>query len=94
MQDRDVETIGDRIAEATFYLKRKQSAAALRALQQAQLATNHAITLRERGGIGDKEMVFTLNELTSAERSIQRGAIEDATRQLNALNRRLDTVAR
>jgi hypothetical protein len=92
VQDREVETVGDRIAEATIYLKKKQSAAAIRALHQAQVATNHALSVREHNE-GDKELLLTLNELGSAEHAIQRGALEDAIKQLNALNHRLDSLA-
>ncbi|MBV9210327.1 MAG: hypothetical protein JOZ52_06840 [Acidobacteria bacterium] len=94
VQDPEVENAGDHIAEATVYLKRKQSAAALRALHQAQAATNHAISLREPNESGgNKELLLTLNELGAIERAIQRGQLEEAVRQLNALNRRLDALA-
>lgn len=93
VQERDVETAGDRIAEATMYLKKKQTAAALRALHQAQAATNHALAARAPNGGGDKELVTTVNELAATERAIQRGALDDATRQLNALINKLDALA-
>ncbi|HEY0545695.1 MAG TPA: hypothetical protein VGC91_09990 [Pyrinomonadaceae bacterium] len=94
VQDPEVESVGDHIAEATVYLKRKQSAAALRALHQAQVATNRALSAREHSESGgDKELLLTLNELGAAEHAIQRGQLEDAVRQLSALNRRLDALA-
>lgn len=94
VQDPEVEKAGDHIAEATVYLKRKQREAALRALHQAQVATNRALSSKEHTESGgDKELLLTLNELGMAEHAIQRGQLEDAVRQLNALNRRLDALA-
>lgn len=91
--DREVETVGDHIAEATVYLKKKQSANALRALHQAQAATSHALAAREHPEGSNKELLLTLNELGAAEHAIQRGALEEAVKQLNALNRRLDELS-
>lgn len=93
VQERDVETAGDRIAEATMYLKKKQKASALRALHQAQAATNHALAARAPDGGGVKELMTTAYELAAAEHAIQRGALDDAARQLNALNNKLDALA-
>ncbi|MBV9957514.1 MAG: hypothetical protein JO360_03800 [Acidobacteria bacterium] len=92
VQNREVETVGDHIAEATVYLRKKQSANALRALHQAQAATNHALALNQQPEGGNKELLLTLNELSAAEHAIQRGALEEAVRQLNALNHRLDEL--
>lgn len=93
-QERDVEAIGDRIAETTLYLKKKQTAAALKALRQAQVATNRALAVREHDGAGEKELLTTLAELETAEHAIQHGALDDASRQLNALERKLDAIDR
>lgn len=94
LQERDVEVVGDRIAETSLYLKKRQTAAALKALRQAEMATNHALAARMHNGGGDKELVTTLSELEAAERAVQHGGLDDAIRQLNAIERKLDGVAR
>jgi hypothetical protein len=94
MQERDVEAVGDRIAETILYLKKRQTAAALRSLRQAEVATNHALAVRAHNGAEDNELLTTLGELEAAERAIQRGGLDEATRQLIALERKLDGLAR
>lgn len=93
-QDRDVEAIGDHIAETILYLKKRQTAAALRSLRQAQLSTNHALAVRANNGVGEKELSTTLGEIETVEHTIQHGLLDDASRQLNALERKLDALAR
>lgn len=93
-QERDVEAVGDRIAETTLYLKKRQTVAALRSLRQAEVATNHALAVRAYNGAEDNEMLTTLGELEAAERTIQRGGLDEATRQLIALERKLDGLTR
>ena len=92
IQERDIEIAGDRIAEAIIYLKKKQSAAAIHALHQAQAATNHALAARGTNGGENNDLVITANDLLAIERAIQRGALDDAARQLNALDNRLDAL--
>ena len=94
LQERDVEVIGDRIAETTLYLKKRQTAPALRALRQAEVATNHALAVRAQNGGGSKDLLTTLSEIEAAERTIQRGGLDDAAKQLSALERKLDTLDR
>lgn len=93
VQARDVEAVGDRIAETIVYLKKRQPAAALRALRQAQIATSHALAARATNVSGNKELLTTQSEIELAERAIQRSAIDDATRQLNTIERKLDAIA-
>lgn len=94
VQERDVEVAGDRIAEATMYLKKRQTAAALRALHQAQTATNHALAARGFKVGGKEELLTIANELVAVEHTIQRGTLDDAVRQLNALDNKLDALER
>jgi hypothetical protein len=92
VQERNVEAAGDCIAEATVYLKNRQTAAALRALHQAQAATNHALATRRSKGTDDKDLLTIANELVAVEHAIQKGALDDAARQLNALDNKLDAL--
>jgi len=91
-RDADVEQAGDRIAEAEVYLRKRQSAPALAALVRARHAAEHAREARQRKGTRDDELTAALKELDAAERAIQRGAFEDAHRQLVALNKNLDKI--
>jgi hypothetical protein len=89
-RDADVELAGDRIAEAEVYLKKRQSAAALAALTRARHATTRALEARQRKGTRGDVLISTLKELDAVERAIRRGALEDAHRQLVALDKNLD----
>jgi hypothetical protein len=89
-RDADVEQAGDRIAEAEVYLKKRQSAAALAALSRARHATTRALEARQRKGSRSDVLSSTLKELDSVERAIRRGALDDAHRQLVALDKNLD----
>lgn len=88
--DRDVEIAGDRIAEATIHLTRRERTAALRALIQARTAATRALDRRRRSGIPADDLVSTLAGLDRAERAIQHGELGDARRQLIILDRQLD----
>jgi hypothetical protein len=91
-RDADVEQAGDRIAEAEVYLKKRQSAAALNALTHARRAAARALEARQRkGGLPDA-LASALRELDAAQRAIERGAYEDAHRQLIALDKNLDRL--
>lgn len=90
--DRDVETAGDAIAEATVHLNKRQSAAALRALLKARAAATRALDQRTQHNIPGEALIATLRELDSAERNIQRGALPDARLQLISINRQLDKI--
>jgi hypothetical protein len=88
--DADVEQAGDRIAEVEVYLKKRQSAAALAALTRARRATTHALEAHQRKGSRPEALASALRELDSVQRAIERGAYEDAHRQLVALDKNLD----
>jgi hypothetical protein len=89
-RDADVENAGDRIAEVEVYLKKRQSAAALAALTRARRATARALEARQKKGAHAETLLSTLKGLDSVQRAIERGAFEDAHRQLVALDRGLD----
>ncbi|MDT5295105.1 MAG: hypothetical protein QOJ76_1985 [Acidobacteriota bacterium] len=89
-RDADVEQAGDRIAEAEVYLKKRQSAAALAALTRARRATTRALESRQRKGSQGDALASALKELDAVQHAIERGAYEDAHRQLVALDRNLD----
>jgi hypothetical protein len=92
-RDAEVELAGDRIAEVEVYLKKRQSAAALAALTRARRATARALEARQRKDAKDAHadtLLSTLKGLDSVQRAIERGAFDDAHRQLVALDRGLD----
>ena len=91
-RDEDVEQAGDRIAEAEVYLKKRQSAAALAALTRARHATARALEARRQKGSRGDELAATLKELDSVQRAIERGQLDDAHRQLVALDKNLDRI--
>ncbi|HEX7316123.1 MAG TPA: hypothetical protein VF297_19610 [Pyrinomonadaceae bacterium] len=91
-RDADVEQAGDRIAEAEVYLRKRQGAAALAALARARRATARAIESHQRQGARHDALAAALRDLGSVERAIERGAYEDARRQLVALDKSLDRV--
>lgn len=86
--DRDLELIGDRIAEAAVLLRARQHVAALRALNAAASATRQ---LRDtRPDLDNKVISSALNEFAMIERAIQRGETEDARTRLLQVGRSLD----
>jgi hypothetical protein len=89
-RDAEVEQAGDRIAEVEVYLKKRQSVAALAALTRARRATARALETRQRKGSHGEALATTLRELDSVQHAIERGAYEDAHRQLVALDKNLD----
>jgi hypothetical protein len=89
-RDAELEQAGDRIAEAEVYLKKRQGAAALAALARARHSAARALEARQRAGARRDALAATLRELDSVERAIERGAYEDARRQLVALDKSLD----
>lgn len=91
-RDADLEQAGDKVAEAIMRLKKRQSAAALTALAQSKGAINRALRTDGRDEDGREALRSTLKGIESAERSIQRGALADATQQLIALNRKVDSI--
>ena len=91
-RDAEVELAGDRIAEVEVYLKKRQSAAALAALARARRATARALEARRQEGAHADALLSTLKGLDSVQRAIERGAFDDAHRQLVALDRGLDGI--
>ena len=91
-RDAEVEQAGDRIAEVAVYLKKRQSANALAALTRARRATARALEARQRRGSRDDELASALKGLDAVQRAIERGAFDDAHRQLVALDKSLDRL--
>lgn len=88
--DRDLERIGDRLAEAAVYLRARQHGPALRALNSAATATRQ---LHEaRPDLNPAVLAAALGEFTVIEREIQRGEIEDARSRLLQVGRTLDVA--
>jgi hypothetical protein len=91
-RDADIEGAGDHVAEAITRLKRRQSAAALTALAQAESALNRALRTESRTEDEREAVRETLKGLDTTERNIQRGALTEAATQLVALNRKVDAI--
>ena len=91
-RDAEVEQAGDRIAEVEVYLKKRQSAAALAALTRARHATARALEVRQRRGSRGDELASALKGLDAVQRAIERGAFDDAHRQLVVLDKSLDRL--
>jgi hypothetical protein len=91
-RDAEVELAGDRIAEVEVYLRKRQSAAALAALTRARRATARALEARQHKGAHADALLSTLKGLDSVQRAIERGAFDDAHRQLVVLDRGLDGI--
>jgi hypothetical protein len=91
-RDAEVELAGDRIAEVEVYLRKRQSAAALAALTRARRATTRALEARQHKGAHADALLSTLKGLDSVQRAIERGAFDDAHRQLVTLDRGLDGI--
>jgi hypothetical protein len=91
-RDAEVEALGDRVAEAAVYLKKRQRAQVLAALAKARRAAARALEARRQRGAGDDALASVPHELDEAERAVERGEYEGARRRLLALNRGLDHV--
>jgi hypothetical protein len=93
--DPDIETAGDRIAEAITYLntrRRDRREVALRALNQAETSINHALRAGAHADNVRNALHASLKELDTAEHAVQRNA-PDAVKQLTALNKHLDGIS-
>ena len=93
--DPDIETAGDRIAEAITYLntrRRDRREVALRALNQAETSINHALHSGAHADNVRNALHASLRELDAAEHAVQRNA-PDAIKQLTTLNRNLDGIS-
>jgi hypothetical protein len=92
-RDEDVERAGDKIAEATVYLSRRQKAGALRALAEAHAAARRAYDRRaQQHDPSSHTLLAAIKELEQAESSVERGAFPDARQKLLAINHQLDQV--
>jgi hypothetical protein len=92
VRDAEVEAAGDHVAAAITHVKHRHGAAALRALGEAQAGAkgamnNPARALRER-----ETLAAAVAGMQAAERAIQRGAWAEATTQLTAANKGLDSL--
>ena len=93
--DPDIETAGDRIAEAITYLNTRRSnrrELALRALNQAETSLNRALKNGSPADNVRNALHASLKELDSAEHAVQRSA-PDAIKQLTVLNKHLDAIS-
>ena len=88
-RDADIEAAGDRIAEAITYLNSRRREAALRALNQSEMALYRALRAHARDDRISTSLRASLKDLDVAERAIQRNS-QDATKQLATINRNLD----
>ncbi len=91
-RDPDVETAGDRIAEAIMRLRRHQTANALRALARAHAALVRAGRAAERTEAERDLLTATMRQVKTAEALINRGVTEQAIKQLNEANQNLDRL--
>lgn len=91
-RDAAIEQVGDHIAEAEVYLKKRQSAAALAAITKARKATSRALEAKQDKNNQSKRLLLTLRELENIERVIRRGALDEASRQLVVLDKNLDQL--
>lgn len=93
--DPDIETAGDRIAEAITYLntrRRDRREVALRALNRAETSINHALRSNSHGENVRNALHAALKDLDSAERAVQHNAPE-AVKQLASINKNLDKIS-
>jgi hypothetical protein len=92
-RDEDVERAGDKIAEATVYLSRRQKSAALRALAEARGAARRAYDRRsQQHDQSSHTLLAAIRELEQAESSVERGSFPEAKQKLLAINHQLDQV--
>jgi hypothetical protein len=91
-RDEDVERAGDKIAEATVYVSRRQKTAALRALTEARTSARRAYDRRKQSSEPAAEKLrAALRELELAELAVEHGST-DAKQKLLALNQHLDVI--
>lgn len=92
-RDEDVERAGDKIAEATVYLSRRQRTPALRALSEARAAARHAYDRRaQQRDPSTRQLLAAIRELDAAETAVEHGSLPDARQKLVAINRQLDRL--
>ena len=91
--DADVETAGDRVAEAMVDLKQQQNGLALNALVKAQAATERAMKSKPRAVVVRDELEQTNQQIERVKQVIRRGKIEKATLELQDVNQKLEAVS-
>jgi hypothetical protein len=98
-RDADIEAAGDRIAEAITSLSKRRgtttarnTTAALHALDQASAALARALHDKPHDEPVREALRSAIRDLNTAEQNIRRNASADATRDLNTLNKKLDTL--
>jgi hypothetical protein len=91
-RDAEVEAAGDRVAAAITHVKHRRAAAALRALGEAQAGARGALGSPARGAKDREVLAAAVAGMQAAEKAIQRGSWAEATAQLTAANRGLDSM--
>jgi hypothetical protein len=91
-RDAEVEAAGDRVAAAITHVKHRRAAAALRALGEAQAGAKGALSSPTRGARDREVLAAAVAGMQAAERAIQRGSWAEATAQLTAANKGLDSL--
>lgn len=92
VRDPDIEKAGDLIAEATLHLRKRESAAGLHALAQAEAEIKRALDKTAQTRTTHDELLPALGELDTVRAAIHRGMFDDAIRRLGDLNRKLDSL--
>jgi hypothetical protein len=91
-RDAEVEAAGDRVAAAITHVKHRRAAAALRALGEAQAGAKGALSSPARGARDKEVLAAAVAGMQAAEKAIQRGSWAEATAQLTAANKGLDSL--
>lgn len=91
--DRDIEAVGDRVAAAVIYLKRRQNEPALNALDQARAATDRALRRKSEESKVREQLLATDREIEKVKELIRKGKLGTATRELQDVNQQLESVS-
>lgn len=91
-RDAEVEAAGDSVAAAMTHVKHRRAAAALRSLGEAQASARGAMGSPARGAHDREVLAAAVAGMQAAERAIQRNSWAEATAQLTAANRGLDSL--
>jgi hypothetical protein len=91
--DRDIETVGDRLAAAAIYLQRRQNDPALNALEQARAATDRALTNKPAESKAREQLLATGREIETVQELIRKGKVGSATKELKDVNQQLEQVS-
>ena len=91
-RDAEVEAAGDRVAAAITHVKHRRAAAALRALGEAQAGARGALNSPARGARDKEVLAAAVAGMQAAEGAIRRGSWAEATTQLTAANKGLDSL--